>query len=309
MIRDLPFLSFRLWRTFYKSLPRHPILVIDLGGKKNTRTKTPFWRQAGVLVLTVIALILIFPVALVLIVSGLFIFIVIVAAGGTAIGLNAAFGIGNSINREQTQGRYHLISVSPEGAVGLSLVLSVRHLRMNDYARRLHSSIFGFYSTAFTILTFGLIAGTIVLATQIDFDLGAGLLLFINAYLVVGLLYVDTVQSAITGALLGIVIPTYTRSQIDTSLSVMVGFLTVQVGIYLVIIAAFLLFGLLPFDGFLGGLILSLLRIGSAMAIREGALHLLWNWTAERLNTDLDELIAIADLHPPGWKSKMPSLK
>lgn len=304
-------ITLRLNYIFYRAMPRHPLFWRDFGAarypgraqQQGSRRWGPaqnslFLRQIIRLGAPVIALMIICPAIVVLAIPGLAFFPLLVFAGGTLIGVNAAFGVCNVVSAEFDNGRGDVLALTPAGLVGANWALAARFLRTNRRWRQLYRLITGIFIMVALWVIFGVGLTSLLLldSSSLGVVLEDAMALPINTVMFVGLLYLDARQSTIIGALIGMAMPTFIRSRLDTTISAVAMFLGMQFVTYILIFfVAFWLPGvLLALFQIEGWLLHSIVHCGIALTIREFSLWLVWGWTAQRLNTDLTELESLA---------------
>lgn len=295
-------MTFRLARALYKSLPRHPMFWYDYSPTPSREPLTPRQRliRAGLVILLVISAC---PIMAVAVLPGAFTLLFIVMLGGTIAGLHAANGISGLIGGVREQGRYDLVGVTPEGIFGLSWALGARFLRMQRGARRLRRLILSLYiagallvGLAAVMLPFFQLDPSMFMGTSADFQVDHDvlynrLLALFNILLLLAFVRLDYTQSMVSAALIGMVAPTMARRRVDASIMGFGLFLGLQFGVYVVIfLVDFTLLGAV-LDGLgVNGIITRLVLVGLALALREGLLHWMWRVVADELNTSLPEL-------------------
>lgn len=299
----------RLNRMFFRAMPRHPLFWRDFEALQYpSRSKprkykvqwanAPLFRQVIRFGTPVVALLIICPAIMVLAIPGLALFPFLVLAGGSLIGVNAALGVSSSVADEYQNGRWDVVALTPPGLVGANWALAARFLRTNQRLRQMHRLISGIFVTIVLWVIFGVGLTSLLLLDSSSLGLVRedAVALPINTLMFVGLLYVDARLSTIVGALIGMAMPTFTVSRLDASINALVMFLTTQFVTYVVIfVAAFLLPGtLLAALGVEGWFLHSLIHCTLALVVREFGLWIVWQWAAERLNTDLTELESLA---------------
>lgn len=281
-------MTWRIWRMFYDSLPRHPLFWQELHPLE-PETRPPAWWQPlrnGVLVLAgICALIAFFWIVL----PFLLLLYFMLFAAALVSGTNAAIGVAGAINQEQVKRRYDLIALTPPGMFGIGWALGTRFLRKNRRTLRFTRLIRGFH-----LLCLLMVIGIVLLS---HFLLqGRGMLEGTISQLLVGVffiiaLHLDFVQSGLIGALVGMLVPAYTR-RLDTNLTAPVMFIGIKLGTYLVILIGMNLVALLlDFVGVLDNLaIFTFSGVILVFVTHEAALYWIWRMIENRLNLEPNTL-------------------
>jgi len=104
---------------------------------------------------------------------------------------------------------------------------------------------------------------------------------------VLAVLFVDFVQSVLTGTILGVSVATISRERLSSTTTSLLTFLMVQFCFYAVMGLIALL--ILPI-GINNQLVLTLLQLTFVLLCRELLIYAIWSWTALRLDATLEEL-------------------
>jgi hypothetical protein len=203
----------------------------------------------------------------------------------SGLGLIPAVSIATTLYDFRQRGYYDLMSLTPHGAIGASWLIAVRYIRRSNV----------FFLINYIALLIQITAGIAVLIAALVgiesfFRLLKGelrsaddLLTVFNALMLLLLLRLDYIYAMITAMLVGILTPTETRRRIDSGLAAAAVFMLIQFIVYGIFIS-----GAISLAGDLisNGLLLTLARIGSYIAVRETVVLLLWQIVTLRLNTD-----------------------
>jgi hypothetical protein len=303
--------SLMLWRSLLVSPLKHPLFHKVTPVRRFSRSRT-WWQRllmVGIVVLIILAIlapVLIlgtFPFLVLLVFPGALLVLFAVVAGGTSLGTIAAYGVSVRIAQEREHGRYDLLSLAPGGALEWSWAISSRFLRFHPRAWRLRRAIMGFYTTSTAVLILSAIVLILMLlgisrtrefmlSSAAYDDLDIFMVLILNSAMALFLLYVDMVQSTVSAVLIGLAVPTYARSRLDAAFFATALFLALQALVYLLIlIGVFGMSGLVfEWIGIESALLLSLVRLAGAAALRELIVYRLWRLVEARLNTSRREL-------------------
>lgn len=212
--------------------------------------------------------------------SGIWVFLVpflplILLASGTVLAANCAVQISSAITFERERARYDVASVLPMGSTGASWLIARLIVQQIDLLERVHT----------LVSSFSLIFGLGVVGYFLMGGLGADVMIL--GVLGLSVLYVDFVQSILTGTVIGTSVATITVDRLGAVTTALLAFLMVQFLLYAVV--AVLSFLILPlFVDHL--LVLNGLRLLLLVSLREALLYGLWSWTAVRLDSTLAEL-------------------
>jgi len=199
----------------------------------------------------------------------------ILLASGTMLGISCAVQVSSAITYERERARYDVASVLPMGSTGASWVIARIIIQQMDLLQRVHTLV-GSFVLIFSlgIIGFFLING-LTLATAI---IGVTVLV---------VLYIDFVQSVLTGTILGTGIATISRERLSSTTTSLLAFMMVQFCFYAIVgILCLLILPLIVNNT----LALTLLQLGVIVMGREMLLYGLWLWAAIRLDATLDEL-------------------
>lgn len=279
----------RLWRTFYDSLPRHPLFWQTLHFTPKDPITGTGWTWRLKQVASALLGLLMFIGILALGVPLLFFSYLIVFMGGVIAGGNAAAGISSEIAREQEKGRYDLIALSPPGMFGAGWALATRFLRTNRNTLRLAKLIRAFHLICFlgviliVVMNLVIAGGTGMIESIMD----TGFIEMAAVLMLIAALHLDFIQAVLLGALIGILAPSYTSRRIDSSIAAVGGFLGIQFTIYLVIYASLNLMTLLLLAlGIDSTFLIALLTLILVYVTHEIALYSIWRMVQQRLNLE-----------------------
>lgn len=233
-------LSWRLWRAiFHNSLYEFPVLVRSPDGKREPADLSSYKSRVAIggWLLVMAFILLLYPSVLPTLC--IFLFMTLVLFGGTLSGWAAATRIAKTIFREQEKARYDLLLLTPPGVLGVHWAIVTRNLRDDRLLRWLRWLPSGFFIFV-GFLLFGLLIGIITtsfLWLLNDSVLGFSALFQVSAgLLVLGILYADYLQSVVMGVLIGILLPTYAKTQAENSAYALASacFFSVQALYYLI---------------------------------------------------------------------------
>lgn len=210
-----------------------------------------------------------------------------------------AINIGGTIARERESGMFDLIALAPDGGIGASWAICTASIHRNQSLQQIQSPMSWIVRLGFTLLVLASLGNFVQPLVPDEAD-GALLTIIPLLYLftLAGALYVDHMQSVAMGGLVGMLIPTYTRSRIDAGFGALIVFLFFQVITYVVTLLVG--FSLVPNLMMRAGvtptaaaIALPIIRLVIFFAIREAMISGLWRILVERLNVAASEMVYI----------------
>jgi hypothetical protein len=213
--------------------------------------------------------------------------------------LRWAVTIGGMIARERETGMFDLISLSPDGALGASWAVCTGSIYRNQSLQQIQSPMSWVIRLGFTLLILASLGNFVEPLVPIGANSTLGTIIpLLYLFTLSGALYIDHVQSVAMGSLIGMLMPTFTRSRIDAGIGALIVFLLLQITTYvLTLLIGFsllpALFSLLNFSPSLEAILLPVLRLAIFGAIREGMIAGLWKALVERLNIAASEMVYV----------------
>lgn len=291
----------RLWHGLFNALPRHPFLWYNL---RNMALESKIFEEIALW-----RMLLIYLASGVMLFFGLFFWMAMGAPLGALIfvssmfaGATVAQGIGINILRERERGRYDLMALTMSGLLGSTWALSTRYIRNNDTFNRISQTanlihtmltlclIPAFFLTVVAIANYGSAFGIRPFEYPItDFSL------YTNATIFIIVARLDYMYSIVTGAIVGMVTPSFLHRRSEGLVTLVISFSLVQVLLYIVIL---LLTGLatvlvVNYVGEAHWLLSSLAWFTMYCVCREVWLYGLCAVAARRMNSTLHEVITI----------------
>lgn len=287
-VERLTMLSFELWRTLHQTPAPYPLLYV-------TRER-PFthWSLVQQMVTDYLPVAVIVLMVLSVWLLGL---VVIAAAallvifGGAFYGLLTVYTVSRAVSRHRTRGHHELIMMTPPGIFGIQWAISAYALQRSDTLVLLRGIMRRVYLAAFMVL--GLIfCFTLMTANQpmtkyapnifMEYVLPAVL----NGFCLVSVHYLDFTRSGLTGALFGLLIPTFIENRRQAVALAVTLYLAVQGMFYLAcwIVGFEMLRQGLTLAGVPSEVMHNSLRLVIMLVIREISLFGLWRWLLWRLN-------------------------
>lgn len=291
----------RLWHGLFNALPRHPFLWYNL---RNIALETQIFEEIALWRMLVIYL-----VSGVMFFFALFFWLAIGAPLGALIFVTSIFaggvvtqGIGINILRERERGRYDLMALTMSGLLGSTWALSTRYIRNNDTFNRVNQSA----NLIHTLLTLCLIPGffltVIAIAnSQSNFAIRSfeypitDFSLYVNAIVFIIIARLDYMYSVVTGAITGMVVPSFLQRRSEGIAVLIISFLLNQVLLYIVILlmTGFSSSFVLNNFGEAHWLLSSLLWLTAYCFCRESWLYGLCGVAAWRTNSSMRDVLTI----------------
>lgn len=294
-----PSLTLKLWRALNHPPATHPLFqrIVLLPGESKRR----FMSWAGIIIALVVSLGEIIPTLLLILMPILLFFT------GILYGLDCALRISSAIAREHENNTYNLLSLAPPGPIAVSWTICTSALYRNREFDRFHTIVRTSVIIALVIIS--IMAGISFMwqsavVSRFPQPTLLTVLHYINLCCILLAIYIEYMQSAVLGCLVGMLIPTYANNQLDAGLYALGVFLLLQITGYF--LAVFIGFSMIPgvyqmlgIVGFYAEISLTIARLIVFFAIREGLIILVWRILIERLNvgsTELDYMIRPASL-------------
>ncbi|HEX2622459.1 MAG TPA: hypothetical protein VHL11_20005 [Phototrophicaceae bacterium] len=292
--------TWQLWQTLHGDSLRHPLFKLSNHQKliPNNQPGKP-WRRWIIDFLPVTLLVMIVVGAWLLALLTIAGLVLILLTGGFIYGLIAVIGISRDLARHRTGGRYDLIALSPGGVYGANQAVAasfLQRVRLLNYLRGIMNYL---YVGAAILLPLIMLIALMFTSRPITkysenlFEIRF-FPIILNAMLVAGLHYLDFTRSALTGTLTGMITPTYTGGSGETRFIALLFYLTIQVTVYTV----FWTIGIVTLNHLFNQtdngtiLIVSGLRLGLMLILREITLRGLWYLLLWRLNISQSEALA-----------------
>ncbi len=222
---------------------------------------------------------------------------------GTIYGLFTAIRIAGYMTRERQKNRYNLIAITPHGLAGVTWAVASAVFHRSKNVSQLRDMVMGLYIVlymVFVLLLMVAIMNTIFLdrlpITPNDWLLTIERYEFMRNTLLLGIaisaLFIDFVQSIITGVLIGMMLPTYTKNATNARAVTLGLYLMIQFGIYAFVAlgAIFVLPELMPYVYWQNDVLLAVLQLLLLITTREALLFFLWHKLADRFITETNEL-------------------
>jgi hypothetical protein len=204
--------------------------------------------------------------------------------------LRWAINIGSMIAHEREAGMFELVSLSADGGIGASWAICTAAIHRNQSLQQIQSPMSWIVRLGFTLLLLSSLGNFVEPLVPSDADMPMLTLIPLLYLFTLALaLYIDHMQSVAMGSLIGMLMPTYTRSRVDAGIGSLIVFLLLQVTTY--VLTLFIGFSLIP--SLLGSLavsavaasiLLPILRLAIFFVIREVIVNGLWRVLVERLN-------------------------
>ncbi|MBZ0282499.1 MAG: hypothetical protein K8L97_17295 [Anaerolineae bacterium] len=245
-----------------------------------------FASWAGMMIALVVSLGEIVPTLLLILMPILLFFT------GILYGVDCALRISAAIAREHENNTYHLLSLAPPGPLGVSWAICTSALYRNREFDRFH--IIVRTSIVIALVIVSIVAGLTLMwqsavVSRFPQPTMLTVLHFINLVCILVAIYIEYVQSAVLGCIVGMLIPTYADNRLDAGLYALGVFLLLQITAYfLTVLIGFSvltsLYQAFTIGGFYAEISLTIARVILFFTIREGLIVLTWRILIERLN-------------------------
>lgn len=290
-------MTFKLWRALNNPPATHPIFrrTVLLPALPPRRGLS----MSGMMVGFVMLMSDFMPTLLILIMP----FFLLIC--GLVYGLECAIRVSQLILVERKNNTFELLSLSPAGALAACWAICTSSLhykrqfeRLRDIVKTSAQIVIAVFSVV--VILFGGSTALSILFSDAPIPLPA-MLPLMNAMAIVALLYVDYVQSTVMGSMVGLVIPTFASSIVDSFLYAPAVFLLLKFGCYSlgVLVGINLIDTLYLQAGWQGGAAdfsMTILRVVIMVAVQELLIRGLWRIILIRMNSRPED--AEAALNP-----------
>ena len=205
-------------------------------------------------------------------------------------GSGSAMQVSGIIAQELEKRRYEFLCLLPPGELGVNWMLSTAYLYRRHHApyfKGLDYVTRDSWRRRWGIL---LVAGGVLLPLGLLVDT-AGIValdIIVGLWLLVNLIYVDTVQTTLLGCLVGMLTPAFVSGLLDARAIALTIYITLQTIVFMlitvvgiVILPAF--FAAFDFDEMLASLITLLMLTGLFVGLRDATIWLCWRLLTRRL--------------------------
>lgn len=222
--------------------------------------------------------------------------------GGTINGTIISMEIAAAVGRAREKSRYDLMSLIPKGGIGVLWSIGQRTLRHHKTVKTLKR---GF--EALTILVLFVIGFITVMLFVANLLPQNGTFPELRPLVAVGIILIairlDFMLSMQTGLVNGMLISTYIRGRSDGYLYGALVFITLQVGLYVLIFLVGIILPNMIYDQMMPDsqwtpVAVALTLLVVILLVRELALRIIWHQVSVRLNTDADELALLSRRSP-----------
>jgi energy-converting hydrogenase Eha subunit E len=278
------FMTWMLWKALRYPQWKHPIFRQIQAQKPVDKPLAWYWQLLiALIVLAIAAFAIFFPLPALLSLLGLAVGIpaLVLVFNGTVLGLYWVSAIAEAIAREIRNGRFELLSLSPDGAFGASWRYAVAVIHRHDWLNTVYRLLRGVVIGTLVVLGFAafmLILGAIFAELSPQRESQIRILLDVS---IVGLgiifFWIDHIQSIIIAMLVGMLLPYFQRDEALLKLIAPLSFLALQALNYL---AAFGFAGIrfLLWQSNFPILLMVLLVVLFYCGIRELLIRALWRY-------------------------------
>lgn len=216
---------------------------------------------------------------------------------GLVYGLECAVRVSQLILVERKNNTFELLSLSPSGALAACWAICTSSLYHKRQFERLRDIVQISTQIAVAVFSVALVlAGGVALSILLsDSPLPLPMMLpILNGIAIISLIYVDYVQSTVMGCMVGLMIPTFSSSVVDSFLYAPAVFLLLKFASYSLSVliginAVDNLFHQANWQGGAADLSMTLLRVVSMFALQEILIRVLWRVILARTNSLAEE--------------------
>ena len=294
------FLTWQLWNALRFPMRRHPIF--NYARKLNIANEKPSLRLRllqGLAIISVLLFVIFLPVPAIITALGLVLGLplLLIVFNGTVLGTVLVTGIASTIASAQRDNRFELMSISLEGGLGVSWLLATGAIHRRNWHKTIYRLVKWVVMLILVLLglaIFMLLIGTVTGESDMLRQQQANVLRdVINISLIVAVLWLDHIQSLVIALVLGIVIPTIIRTELQLRTIVTIIYLIIQFCTYL---AIFILYRLIDIiltgiwaNSFITTIAITILSILALYFMREAIISALWRLMLKQYDASIDE--------------------
>lgn len=301
------FLTWQLWNALRFPMRRHPIFNHARTPSDSSDVPSPFWRWLGRIALVcVILFAMMFPVPTLMTSIGFAIGLplLLILFNGTALGIILVTGISKTIASAQKSTRFELMSVSAEGALGVSWLLATGTIHRRNWLKVIYRLVKWVVMLVLVLLAlaiFMLLLGTITSESELLRQQQLNVLRdVINMSLLVAVLWLDHVQSIVIAIVLGIVLPTIIRVEVQLASMATMIYLIIQCCTYLAIFVVYRLIDIILSglwgDMFIISIAVTFISIMTFYLTREAIIGVLWRIMLNKYDASIEEYEAVVNV-------------
>lgn len=294
------FLTWQLWNSIRFPVWRHPIFLYARKPRQLEDEAFSLWRWLpGILLAFVILFAMILPLPALIASAGFIAVlpILLILFNGTVLGTILVAGISTTIASARKSNRFELMSISGEGALGVSWLLATGTVHRRNWLKTIYrlvrwvvSLVLALLGLAIVMLLFSIFTSESDALRQQQFRF---LYEVINISLLVAILWLDHIQSLVIAVVLGILLPLITRLEVQIANVGTIIYLSIQSGTYLALFVIYRLmdtiFTELWGNSFIVSITVTLLSIVTFYLIRDAIIGLLWRLIFIRYDASIEE--------------------
>lgn len=300
-----------LWDALYHPYYAHPFFQFllrrppyNLLRVLRRRLQQSRLADAAAVVISVPSYVLLLPALFLLLPLMLLVFMLL---NGLYYGLVLALVVSGAISHERERGLFHMLSMTPIGALGTGWIICTAVIYRDDVLERVHITVrIVFYvALAGCVLLMGLSLLFSSFTSEVALRRGGPEGTLVTFVAVIGLLfffYIEHIQSLVLGSLAGVLTPLYISGDVNAGLVAAGSFLALQIGVYL--LAFFSGFVLLPsllhgagLEGHYAAFLLVPLRVLGLYLLREALIEGVWRLLLRRVNALSSEFVLLTNTH------------
>lgn len=294
------FLTWQLWNSIRFPVRRHPIFLYARKPRQLEDEVFSLWRWLpGILLAFVILFAMILPLPALIASAGFIVVlpVLLILFNGTVLGTILVAGISTTIASARKNNRFELMSVSGEGALGVSWLLATGTVHRRNWLKTINRLVRWVVSLVLVLLGLAIVMLLFSIFTSESDALRQQQFCFlyevINVSLLVAVLWLDHIQSLVVAVVLGILLPLITRLEVQLASVGTIIYLSIQSGIYLAIFVIYRLmdtiFTELWGNGFIVSITVTMLSIVTFYLIRDAIIGLLWRLIFIRYDASIEE--------------------
>ncbi len=237
------FLTWQFWNALRFPMWRHPIFIQARKQRERVANTSRSWRflQVGSLV-AISLLFFLFPTPAIVTSLGIIVGlpVLMIVFNGTILGAIWVTNISATIAHAHRQHHFDLLSLTPQGAYGVSWYLCTGTIHRHNWLRTVYqllSWVIGLVLVLLALAGLMLIVGYVTANDDIIRQAQANVLRdVINIAFIVLALWLDHIQSIVISALLGMMLPTILKDKVQLRTLAPIIYLMTQLLTYLIVL-------------------------------------------------------------------------
>ncbi|GAB5490728.1 MAG: hypothetical protein Phog2KO_09430 [Phototrophicaceae bacterium] len=280
------FLTGQFWQALHFPMRQHPIFIQARKPFESANTSSRLGRFIVFAIIASIALaFFVFPISAFLTTLGVVLGFpaLMIVFNGTALGTIWVTNVSTTIARYHQRYHYELLSLTSQGAYGVSWHLATGTIHQHNWLRTVYRLltwvvmlVLVLLGLASLMLIFGIITSNDEIIRQAQFNVLRDV---ITIVFIVGAVWLDHIQSVVISALLGMLLPRVIKNRVQLQSFAPLIYLMIQAFTYLIVILVYMassaiLLGILG-TAFLTSSLIVGLTLVSFFILRETIIHVL----------------------------------